>query len=545
MKNFLSLIILLFAFNMAHAQKWVVECHACEEETVKTCSTCSEPVYVKRIKDGVTIGGYFMKYPFKYPQTAANLKTQTIRIVDANNDDKTFYYSRMRKSTYPTFESFWQAITSCVDKCSSGGGTGNTSVLTNNLDGTYTHNDGAGTVVTFNTNDADSDITNERGSWTDNGDGTYTYDDGAGNTTNIDTNDDICQGQDSVWTVDIVVDGNDAVQFWQKDKDCNDVIIDTLTQTEPKTCITQNAHGFAAGDVIAVDTTAGTWRDADSLHIASAVVTEVTDANNFCIGLDGIYEITGHGLTIGRPYYTNMVGGQPSLTKGTNYEQFVLSVLDANTVRVRIGDAFVPNEEEEIVFPRELYDTLTVANLSWAVGDLVGFDLAKATAVGDNYPIGMVSEVISPTEIVVTRDGEVYYTHGFTGQVYMDNVGAKTDAVANGTDSLLNPIVARVVDANKLRVIIPDTYLKSTDIANNVPETTTELVSQTITGSGATITLGNTPVNGNNVLVFVNGLMYSPLQTGVSVAGNVITWDNAGTGVIVTSASLIIVQYQK
>ena len=152
------LFILLFAVVstaiFAQSKKWTVECHSCELKEVKSCQSCANPVWTMNYVDGVTIGGVFMQYPFKSLQ--ANKNNKTIRIVDFNNLDKTF---NLRFTSYSSIESFMDAIVSCINKCDAG--SGSVSIVTDNGDGTFSHDDGNGNIVTVNMSDADADPTNE------------------------------------------------------------------------------------------------------------------------------------------------------------------------------------------------------------------------------------------------------------------------------------------------------------------------------------------------------------------------------------------------
>ena len=172
--------MLLSISMFGQSKKWTVECHACETVTVKKCSSCPEEI--EYLKDGVTIGGYFMQYPFRYPETYADHKRKVIRVLDAKRNDKTFSYRYVSKITYPTFDSFWQAVVDCVDKCSNGGGTGTGTDDWNNL----TNIPAGFSDNVDNIDDADNNPLNEIELPTGGVNGQLLSTDGAGNYTWVD-----------------------------------------------------------------------------------------------------------------------------------------------------------------------------------------------------------------------------------------------------------------------------------------------------------------------------------------------------------------------
>lgn len=102
--------------------------------------------------------------------------------------------------------------------------------------------------------------------------------------------------------------------------------------------VNQAAHGFSALDVIF--NASGTWTKARADNVATlgiAIVSSVTDANNFTLTTLGHVTSTAHGLTVGQYYYLSAtVDGvldiNPPAASIGNYSNPVVYVLDVNTL---------------------------------------------------------------------------------------------------------------------------------------------------------------------------------------------------------------------
>ena len=156
--NYIQVLLILICIpfvGVSQSSKWSVSCISCEPVRAKACTSCSSGIIEYRT--GVEIGNIFNKTPFKVFQK--QIKSQTIRIVDARGIDKTYALSRTR---YATLDSFAEQILSCEGVCYQGSNdnNGDVSIFTNDGGGIYTHTAG-GISTLIDTNDGDSDSSNE------------------------------------------------------------------------------------------------------------------------------------------------------------------------------------------------------------------------------------------------------------------------------------------------------------------------------------------------------------------------------------------------
>lgn len=105
--------------------------------------------------------------------------------------------------------------------------------------------------------------------------------------------------------------------------------------------VNQVAHGFSVLDAVTIngsgDYVAAQADDYNTLAVA--IVTEVTDVDNFLVSFNGIITATGHGLTVGSMYYlSDTVAGDVTST-APSLSQAIFTVIDANTISLTVDNA--------------------------------------------------------------------------------------------------------------------------------------------------------------------------------------------------------------
>jgi len=114
---------------------------------------------------------------------------------------------------------------------------------------------------------------------------------------------------------------------------------DTLGGTKIAFKVNQVAHGRALGcNPTPVYLTAGIWVDAkadNQATLATHVIVEVIDVDNFTVAKIGRFECPAHGLTVEKAYYTSEVtAGSLVLTEPPVYSNPVLFIESANIIHV-------------------------------------------------------------------------------------------------------------------------------------------------------------------------------------------------------------------
>jgi hypothetical protein len=109
--------------------------------------------------------------------------------------------------------------------------------------------------------------------------------------------------------------------------------------------VTQVGHGFSVLDGVVPDTT-GTWilgdASATSVMPSTHIVTEVIDADCFCVQAAGSFISAGHGLLVGCHYFEDPANpGQPTQTQSTTageWNNSLYQVLSADKLEVTVGE---------------------------------------------------------------------------------------------------------------------------------------------------------------------------------------------------------------
>ena len=103
--------------------------------------------------------------------------------------------------------------------------------------------------------------------------------------------------------------------------------------------INEVAHGRTIGPAFTpVYDNSGTWTDAkadSNITLATHIIVEVIDTDNFILAKVGLFPSTAHGLTVGEFYYVDSAtAGAITITEPTLYSNPVIRVRDANTLEV-------------------------------------------------------------------------------------------------------------------------------------------------------------------------------------------------------------------
>ena len=230
--------------------------------------------------------------------------------------------------------------------------------------------------------------------------------------------------------------------------------------------VNQSTHGFSLGDGIYHNGTswqAGLADDADTL--ATYVVIQVVDANNFVAADFGRIEATAHGFTVGEFYYlSETVAGQPTTTLPTIFSNPLFYVESDNILQIKV---YRPEEVETVdtislvAAENVVTNDALYVNASGLVGPLDADDDTKIEFIGfakNSATAGNAVEVVTsgklagftgltPADFVYadpTMPGKLVQTEPTADNVYIVIAGKAISA----TEILINPDLGATTEFN-------------------------------------------------------------------------------------------------
>jgi hypothetical protein len=222
--------------------------------------------------------------------------------------------------------------------------------------------------------------------------------------------------------------------------------------------VNQTTHGLAVRDV--VYHTGSAWAkakaDADST-LGIAVVTSVTDTDNFTLALSGFFEETSHGLTAGQFYFlSDSTAGLLTSTEPSTYSNPLLFVYDANNyivipyrpAQVDAGGGQVTGFSKQV----------SQASHGFSVLDAVYHNgttwVAAQADDPDTLGFGIVVAVSDANTFNVSTGGQfTISSHGLTaGEYYFTSDTVAGDLTSTEPPVYSNPLLY-VLDANDVFVL--------------------------------------------------------------------------------------------
>ena len=317
--------------------------------------------------------------------------------------------------------------------------------------------------------------------------------------------------------------------------------------------VNQSTHDFSLGDGIYHDSVSDSWvkaqaDDADTL--ATYVVIQVVDENNFVAADFGRIEATAHGFTVGEFYYlSETVAGQPTTTLPTIFSNPLFYVESTNVLQVKV---YRPEEVEAV-------DTISIlaaedvsandalyVNAIGTVGPLnadddlkiefIGF--AKNAATAGN-PVEIITSGklagftgLTPADFVYadpTMPGKLVQTEPTADNVYIVIAGKAISA----TEILINPDLGATTEFNA--AVVDDIT-----IANN------QIVAQSLTGVAFDSTEHRAVILSYSILRSIDGIESSQVGQ-LRLAYRASSWslsddfsgDDAGVTFTITSAGQV------
>ena len=154
--------------------------------------------------------------------------------------------------------------------------------------------------------------------------------------------------------------------------------------TECQESINQAAHGFSVGNVVYINTS-GNWVLAQAdvgTTIHDAIITEVTDSDNFTIQFCGIADITGQTYTVGVDYYTSeIIAGELRNTEPTEgYIDFI--GVGRGGTKIQLKDVNAVNTGVDVSTPSFLLDDVSTSS-----GANVAYSLRRLSASYSGFAI--------------------------------------------------------------------------------------------------------------------------------------------------------------
>ncbi len=219
--------------------------------------------------------------------------------------------------------------------------------------------------------------------------------------------------------------------------------------------INEVGHGRPIGPaVIPVYDNGGIWTDAQAdsdLTIATHVIVEVIDTDNFILAKVGKFPIPGHGLTVGSFYYTSeSTSGTLTTTEPPVYSNPVVRIRDASTVEVlnyRASKKIPPSAPGAV--------------------DSVFGRTGAVTAQSGDYSWGQINKITSSLADITSRDVSLLTGTLFDSQLVASNVTQFEGSINH--DNLLGFVNNEHIDwtAAGAGVIDPSNYVDNDTVLSD------------------------------------------------------------------------------